>query len=210
MKILSHRGYWKSKSEQNTLEAFKRSFELGFGLETDIRDFDRRLVVSHDMATAACPSFESFLELYQQIGRGLPLALNVKSDGLQGLMKDLLARFGVENYFAFDASVPDTLGYLRSGLRFFTRQSELEQPPALYDQAEGVWLDEFHGHWITAETILGHLQNGKKACLVSPELHKRPHLEVWKDYARVAALPEAKELMICTDYPEEAREYFNG
>lgn len=38
MKILSHRGFWLKNSEKNKQEAFKRSFDANFGLETDIRD----------------------------------------------------------------------------------------------------------------------------------------------------------------------------
>lgn len=38
MKIISHRGFWHNPSEKNTEMAFCRSFELGFGTETDVRD----------------------------------------------------------------------------------------------------------------------------------------------------------------------------
>ena len=49
MIVLSHRGYWKTAVEKNTPTAFKRSFELGFGTETDVRDRNGELVISHDM-----------------------------------------------------------------------------------------------------------------------------------------------------------------
>ena len=38
MQVISHRGYWKAASEKNTQTAFKRSFSLGYGTETDVRD----------------------------------------------------------------------------------------------------------------------------------------------------------------------------
>ncbi len=38
MIILSHRGYWKEVSEKNKPIAFERSFSLGLGTETYIRD----------------------------------------------------------------------------------------------------------------------------------------------------------------------------
>ena len=44
--IISHRGFWKEKKEQNTLESFKKAFQSGFGVETDIRDSQNELVVS--------------------------------------------------------------------------------------------------------------------------------------------------------------------
>ena len=49
MIILSHRGYWKSEKERNQEVAFHRSFDLGYGTETDIRDIQGKLVISHDM-----------------------------------------------------------------------------------------------------------------------------------------------------------------
>lgn len=37
------------KNEQNKLVAFKRAINFGFGIETDIRDFNGKLVISHDL-----------------------------------------------------------------------------------------------------------------------------------------------------------------
>jgi len=39
MLVISHRGYWKELAEKNRPIAFERSFALGFGTETDIRDY---------------------------------------------------------------------------------------------------------------------------------------------------------------------------
>jgi glycerophosphoryl diester phosphodiesterase len=45
MKIMSHRGYWRGEDEKNTTTAFSRSFDLGFGTETDVRDALGQLVI---------------------------------------------------------------------------------------------------------------------------------------------------------------------
>ncbi|HDG1702299.1 TPA: hypothetical protein PFE33_004667, partial [Kluyvera ascorbata] len=50
--------------EKNTQTAFERSFSLGFGTETDIRDFGGELVISHDIADQNCISFKKFISLY--------------------------------------------------------------------------------------------------------------------------------------------------
>lgn len=39
MQIIAHRGFWELEKEQNTTLAFQKSFENGFGIETDFRDF---------------------------------------------------------------------------------------------------------------------------------------------------------------------------
>lgn len=63
MIILSHRGYWLKESEKNSIAAFKRSFSMGFGTETDVRDRDGQLVISHDSANRQCVTLDTFFQL---------------------------------------------------------------------------------------------------------------------------------------------------
>ena len=209
MRILSHRGYWKQPEEKNKPSAFHRSFSLGFGTELDLRDYCGKLVVSHDIADSTCLEFDSVLELYCEHDKELYIAINIKADGLHKQLSSLLKKYNIENHFVFDMSVPDALGYLNYQIKAFTRQSEFEAQPSFYEQADGVWMDEFNGHWITAHEVNRHLENGKNVCIVSPELHRRDHLSVWKDYKVFSRADNADKLMLCTDLPEEAKEYFN-
>jgi hypothetical protein len=68
------------------LEAFDRSFSLEFGTETDLRDMGGELVISHDPALEGALSAETFFSAYNQSALDLPLALNIKADGLQKLL----------------------------------------------------------------------------------------------------------------------------
>jgi glycerophosphoryl diester phosphodiesterase len=211
MIVLSHRGLWRTNQEKNTEVAFNRSFEMGFGTETDIRDYCGELVISHDMAHSKCMPFNDFLDIYSPYSKKLPIALNVKADGLQDNLLKALNKYKVTNYFVFDMSVPDGLGYLKSGLKTFTRQSEFEPIPSFYEAAHGVWLDEFEGHWINQTIVLNHLRQQKKVCIVSPELHRRPNENEWMDYKKINdELKDKENLMICTDFPETADRIFNG
>jgi hypothetical protein len=209
MLILSHRGYWKRDKEKNTPSAFKRSFNSGFGTEVDVRDYCGRLVISHDIPDSTSMDFRDFLVIYSKYDYNLHLAINIKADGLQGLLLNLLNENQIENYFVFDMAVPDALGYLNLGMKVFTRESEFETEPSFYGQADGVWMDEFRTPWITPQKIKHHLDNSKKICIVSPELHQMDHLARWKDYKTVCRNLDKRELMLCTDFPEEARRYFN-
>jgi hypothetical protein len=206
MKVLSHRGLWNSIEEKNTLTAFQNSFIQGFGTETDVRDFNGDLVISHDIPNENSMRISDFFELYNKINPTLTLALNIKSDGLQSLLKYYIDEYKIENYFVFDMSIPDHFQYKKLEFKCFTRQSEYEMLPCFYDESTGVWLDEFNDHWIRNEFIHNHLINGKEVCIVSPDLHKRPHAEVWQDYNKVSS---NDKLMICTDYPLQAKKYFN-
>lgn len=209
MRVLSHRGYWLTSSEKNSRAAFERSFSLGFGTETDIRDLGQDIVISHDSPTQDSMRLEEFLRLVRDHSPELPVALNVKADGLQARTLSALQTVGIKDAFVFDMSIPDSLHWLRIGVPVYTRQSEHEPVPALYDRAAGVWLDSFSTEWWTPDTVLRHLDAGKGVCIVSPELHGRDHRPAWDKLFRSDAARHP-QLTLCTDIPEAARDLLHG
>lgn len=182
---------------------------MGFGTETDVRDYKGKLVISHDIADEKSITLREVFEIYNKYNCSLPLALNIKADGLQLKLKELLEEYKIKNYFVFDMSVPDGLVYLKSNIKSFTRESEYEKVPSFYDETCGIWLDEFQSHWINKKIIEKHIKNNKKICVVSPDLHKREYEKEWKDYKEIEKELGIDNLMICTDFPEEAKEFFN-
>lgn len=203
MKILSHRGYWKKLQEKNSKLAFLRSFELNFGTETDVRDCGGKLVISHDIPTGNEFHIEDFLSLLPL--KHLPLAINIKSDGTARLLREAMESYGVDSYFTFDMSTPDMREHIRMGNPIFTRMSEIEQNPILLAESKGVWLDAFEYLWYSRDLILSLLDQKKQVCIVSPELHGRDSRAAWEMIAPIANM---QDLLICTDFPEEAKNYF--
>lgn len=199
--ILAHRGYWKKEEEKNTKEAFKRAFDCGFGVETDLRDIKGEIVISHDMPKGNEMTFEEVLALLD--GRNLPLALNIKADGMAFKIKKLLEKYNHTNYFTFDMSIPEMVVQHKMGLNVFTGISDIVPNPIMYKEAQGVWLDCFYSDWFSKKEIKEILDAGKKVCIVSPDLHKREYKNVWAKYKDV------KGIMLCTDFPDDAKEYFN-
>lgn len=207
MKILSHRGYWLAAEEKNSPRAFQRSFALSFGTETDIRDCAGHLLISHDPPNGSEPTFGDLIDAVRRYSSTrLTLALNVKADGLVPLLQPLL-RDAPMDYFFFDMSVPDMRMYLKAGLPVFTRMSEVEREPAWLDGSAGVWLDAFDADWYGPEVVGSLLRRGKKVCVVSPELHRRPHQAAW---SALRPLARHDGLSLCTDMPEEAARVFNA
>ena len=209
MRIISHRGYWKLPAEKNTINAFKRSFSLGFGTETDIRDLKGELVISHDMPKGDEMRLEKFLTLVSSYedANSLTLALNIKSDGLLVPLKTILAKYKHLDIFVFDMSVPDSRSYLNSNLSTFMRMSEVEKTVAWLDQAEGIWLDGFCSIWYDGAMLQSILNKGKKICIVSSELHGRDHMELW---SLLNSFTHHESLILCTDLPEKAANYFKN
>ncbi|CAB3789254.1 hypothetical protein LMG28614_02835 [Paraburkholderia ultramafica] len=203
MIVLSHRGYWQDAKEKNREIAFCRSFDLGFGTETDIRDRNGSLVISHDMPTGDEISFSDLLRILRN--RDLPLALNIKADGLVGALRETLISRSLGKWFVFDMAVPDMRAYLEAGIPVFTRMSEVERQSAWLEQSDGVWLDAFSDIWYDARTIETLLRAGKKVCVVSSELHGRDAEAQWH---MLRELPTHPDLMLCTDHPEKAKKFF--
>jgi glycerophosphoryl diester phosphodiesterase len=207
MKILSHRGYWKAQSEKNNTIAFRRSFELGFGTETDVRDCCGELVISHDMPNGRELKLGEFLALVASYPSDPPLtlALNVKADGMASKLKEKLKEYATLDYFFFDMSIPDMRSYINLDLPTYTRISEYESIPIWENDAKGIWLDGFESDWFENDLLIDLLRTSKPICIVSPELHGRPHEGLWN---RIRPLKAYENLFMCTDFPETARKFF--
>ena len=210
MEFLAHRGLWFHRNDRNTLAALCKGLDEGYGLETDIRDLNGQLVISHDMPidNVAIP-LEKLLRYYTDGRFASTLGLNIKADGLQDKLNGQLQDHNIKNYFVFDMSVPDTLGYLKLDMRTFIRRSDLEHYPELAPRAQGVWLDELITPWIDAETIMEQSRGMSDVCIVSGELHGREYASQWAQIEGALNLGcPSERLLLCTDLPHEAERFF--
>jgi len=205
--ILAHRGLFFSKNDKNSKAALKRALDEGFGLETDLRDLNKKIVVSHDPPTESksMADLNWLLSLLASRNDASRIALNIKSDGLSSAMKQLLVSSGLDtdNIFFFDMSIPDCLSYLAEELPIYCRISEYEPNPIFLPHTKGVWVDSFTGSFdqiSQAKTLLG---NGIRTTIVSPELHGRDHLCLWREISN-SGLYNNPLFELCTDYPVEA------
>lgn len=205
MKILAHRGFWKTESEKNTKVAIERAINNGFGFETDYRDYGGKILISHNPPKGDEMSAEEVFKMYQAAGSQEPLALNIKADGLQDMMADLLEKYSVNNYFFFDMSVCDTVIYTDKNLNIASRISEFETEMPFYKDSATVWIDYFNSDGPTIQKVIEALKDGKIACVVSPELHKRDYHQMWE---QLKPMKGEEKLYLCTDYPDKAKEYF--
>lgn len=207
MKIISHRGYWHSSSEKNSITAFNRSFSLGYGTETDVRDCCGDLYISHDMALGTEMRLDELLAIARTtvLGEPLTLALNIKADGLAVALANQIRVNPDLDCFVFDMAVPDMRSYFQAGVPVFTRMSEVERVPVWLDQAAGVWLDSFGPEWYVADDIYALLDQGKRVCVVSAELHGRANQALWE---LLLPLSHLDSIILCTDMPEMASHYF--
>ena len=207
MKILSHRGFWFDPQERNSSLAFHRSLDNCFGIETDIRDDNGKVVISHDMPTRPVGTLLDFFDRVEAYSccQDLIFALNIKSDGLAKTIKPLIQKYNNLDCFFFDMSIPDMREYLQLEIPVFTRISEVEQSPVWLEKSAGVWLDCFNSEWYDLSLIIDLLSQEKRVCIVSPELHGRPYKSQWSKLRKI----DHQDLMLCTDLPGKAEVFFN-
>ena len=206
MKLLAHRGFWKTLEEQNTPVAFLRAVENGFGIETDIRDCLGTVRISHDPPNGGEQKIDEFFSLINDVGKtAVTIALNIKSDGLAKTLKPTLDKYTHHDSFVFDMSVPDMRLYFAQATPVFARLSEVETIASWQEKSKGIWLDQFDGLWFNNNLIDNLLNQGKFVCIVSSELHKRDYDQLWQMLKKYSG---DSRVLLCTDFPDKAKNYF--
>jgi hypothetical protein len=163
VKLISHR--------RNTL-AELRATPPKYGVEVDIRSQGKDLIIQHD-PFAAGEHFEDWFRSYEHG----TLILNVKEEGLEGRLIELMKSRGFEDYFFLDQSFPFLVKWSHAGEhRCAVRISEFESVEtamSLAGKVDWVWVDCFTRFPLTQEVAQQLQQAGFKLCLVSPELQGR-------------------------------------
>ena len=210
--ILAHRGLFKTRADMNSGSALANALSHGFGIETDVRDLDGRIVICHDPPTcsAELPELSWLLDFLQATGCSGRIALNVKADGLCVKIDALFKMSDIKSdqVFVFDMSIPDSISYMHKGFPFYTRFSEYEPSTTLLDAASGVWIDNFSGEFNQVRSAELLVQRGIRCAIVSSELHGRDPETLWREIA-ASEICHSQLFELCTDYPLEAEERFS-
>ncbi len=163
MIIISHR--------RNSLEALQ-STPTQYGIEVDIRSSGNDLIIHHDPFQAGL-HFEDWLSHYHHN----TLILNVKEEGLEHRLIDLMNKGAIEDYFFLDQSFPFLVKTAKEGeQRCAVRYSEFESfetIKSLAGQIRWVWVDCFTQYPQKIEEYHQIKNLGFSVCLVSPELQGR-------------------------------------
>lgn len=218
MYLLAHRGLWKPNAKKNSKDSFRLALHENFGLETDLRDFNGSIVISHDpvINEKNILLFEDFLKFYKESRSKEMLALNIKCDGIILKAESLLNKFEIKNYFYFDMSIPELIIACRNNIKkIFCRDSEYEMTDKVLNLTNGVWLDSFGGMHHNLETSVSFFLNkGKKVAIVSPELHGKDYKLMYSCWSKIKCLNISEEskryIMLCTDNPLDARDFFKN
>jgi hypothetical protein len=196
--IFAHRGYWHTKSDQNSIKSIKTAKLKNFSAEIDLRYSNGKIIVSHDDSNYLLSKDIREFDL-----TGIRLALNIKSDGLfneSNILEKLLQN---DKSFFFDGSIPEMLKYRELDLPHALRLSEFEK--TIPWATSYIWMDGFYSDWWLKSNGIRKYMDKSEVIMVSPEIHNRPHKNSW-DWI-IARKIEGYSLSICTDLPEEFVKY---
>ena len=140
-----------------------------YGVEVDIRSNQNKLVISHDPFSDSV-DFEEWISFYKHG----TLILNVKEEGLEKKLLDIMSKFSINNFFFLDQSFPFLIKTIKKGeKRTAVRFSEYESLAtvlSLKGLLNWVWVDWFTRLPLNKKNYLDLKSSNFKICLVSPEL----------------------------------------
>ncbi len=171
------------------------------GLEFDLHAYGNKIVVAHD---AFCNGI-NFCEFISEV-KDRFLAINIKEEGIEEMVFDILSKEMCKRFFLFDVSVPQIFRLGKKYSRNFAfRLSQIEQINLEFcrQYADFIWIDTFDGSfWLNKDLILKLKNLSFNLCFVSPELHKPPlgdYKEFNKKLNSYISLLDNND-MVCTKY----------
>jgi len=174
----------------------KDIFSVADGIEFDLRDSNRSLIVQHD----ACQEGQLFSEFLQFCPLTKVYIVNIKAEGIEEMAIDMLTKHGIHQFFLLDCGMPSIVRLGRKGeRRIAIRYSEYESFETVMTIApfvSWIWIDVFTRLVFTKEQAIKAKQLGLRLCLVSPELQGYP--EKREDYLHYCLENEISLDAICT------------
>ena len=184
----------------NTIDSLKQT-PRAFGVEVDIRSNNNNLIMHHDPFEEG-ELFEKWIEFFDHG----TLILNVKEEGLEEPLLDLMKKHNINNFFFLDQSFPFLWKTVSRGeSRCAVRVSEYEDINTallLEGLIDWVWVDCFT-HFPLSKKKAEQLQNaGFKLCIVSPELQGRSELSQVINFRNQIELLGIKGDAVCTKHAD--------
>lgn len=185
---------------RNTIDLLRDTPDQ-YGIELDLRSQGSDIIIHHDPFTQG-ERFEAWLAHY----RHRTLILNVKEEGLEARLIDMMRERGIEDYFFLDQSFPFLIKWSAKGeRRCAVRVSEFESADTamtLAGRVDWVWVDCFTRFPLDGQQAARLQSAGFKLCLVSPELQGR---EADTEIPALRSLLQAQGInpqAVCTKRPD--------
>jgi hypothetical protein len=172
-----------------------------YGIEIDLRSSGSDLILAHDPFLKG----ELLIDWLQFYTHKL-LILNLKEDGLEKKVMEIMRNFQIDSYFFLDLSFPALYKLSNDQPDFCSaRVSEFEPVSSALQLNPGwLWFDSHSGNWdylIEAFKLLKNIEI--QTCLVSPELQR---VNFQDEFVRLNSILKDNNIVfnaVCTKFPEQ-------
>lgn len=182
----------------NTIDQLK-ALPSEYGAEVDIRSNGNKLIIHHDPFLEG----EDFEDWIKEFKHGM-LILNVKEEGLEARLMQIMRDYDIQNYFFLDQSFPFLIKLANTGeKRLAVRVSEFESIDtalSLKGKVEWIWVDCFNKMPLSFDTAKTLQDAGFKLCFVSPELQGRMDKKQVIDFKNELVSKKINPDAVCTKY----------
>ena len=176
-----------------------------FGVEVDLRTFNKEIILNHEPFLNGL-NFEIFIKKFNHQF----LILNIKEEGIEKKVINILNKFKIKNYFLLDSTIPMSLK-LTKKINKCLRISDLEDlniKSKKISHFNWVWIDYINNIYSIDKIKINILKKTKiRSCFVSPELVNKNNdpkkLKLFLKKNKI--IPDA----ICTKNPEYWKKTFN-
>lgn len=146
-----------------------------FGVELDIRDSieTKSLMLSHDPYSDG-EDFDIYLKNYNHN----TLILNIKSERTEIKCLEFVEKYNISNYFFLDSNMP-MINLLNTNFKNnqiacrFSEYEPIESYQKIKEMVSWIWVDCFTEQPLTKSVFDIFRKDGKKVCIVSPELQNQ-------------------------------------
>ena len=153
-----------------------------FGIEIDIRDDNKKLIVVHDPFKKG-EELNKFLKNF----RHKFLIANIKSERIENKLIKIFRKKKINNYFFLDSSFPKIMDLVKLNFKKIALRASyfegLEPCKKLKGKVEWVWYDTFKGLPKKFDELYFLKKLNYKICLVCPKLHN-PKTKLNEDIIR--------------------------
>ena len=131
-----------------------------YGVEIDVRSFNRKLVLSHDPQRNG-DDFKKYIKNYNHS----LLVANIKEAGIENQVIKEIKKAKIKNYFLLDVEFPYLYKAKKRGIKNiavrFSEEEPIETVKSFINKVKYVWIDTFT-----------KLPINKKNCLILNKFHK--------------------------------------
>ena len=188
------------KHRINTSNKLKK-VSKDFGFEIDLRSNGNEIYLQHDPFKKGEP-FAKWIKSYNH----KLIVLNVKEEGLEEPLIELMYQNNIDDYFFLDQSFPflrktALMGEKRCAVRV-SEYENIETALSLSGLVDWIWVDCFNHFPLNNEDANRLINAGFKLCIVSPELQGRSDHKHIKEFRSKIELLGINGNAVCTKYPD--------